>query len=202
MPLAPASRMRSDAALPAGVSCMSCAAAVSAPSDTARPARTVACQVRKVLGRELAAGHLAQIVVDVGGGDIVPAPAAAVGEQSVAAAAAFEAADDRAHLVLGHRLFLKLAGLAGVGEDDLPAGNGHLLAADGRQAEALVLGRVFLPAGRKKPRSISWAAAASTRSRTSPRSPRCQRITLRGRGRAAPNSSIRSCLSRSFGARK
>jgi hypothetical protein len=46
---------------------------------------------------------------------------------------------------------VELAGLAGIGEDDLPAGDGHLLAADGRQAEASVLGRVLLPAGPEEP---------------------------------------------------
>jgi hypothetical protein len=102
----------------------------------------------EVLGGELAAGHFAQVVVDVGGGDIVPAPAAPVGEQPVAAAAAsLEAADDRAHPVLGHRLFLELAGLAGIGEDDLPAGDSYVVAADSRQAKAPILGRVLLPAG-------------------------------------------------------
>jgi hypothetical protein len=102
----------------------------------------------EVLGGELAAGHLAQVVVDVAGGDIMPAPTAPVGEQPVAAAAAaLEASDDGAHLVFSYGLFLVSGGLAGIGKDDLPAGDGDVVPADGRQAEAPVLGRVLLPAG-------------------------------------------------------
>ena len=63
------------------------------------------------------------------------------------AAAALEASDDRAYLVLGHGLFLPLGALAGVGEDDVPARHRHVVAADGRQAEAPVLGRILLAAG-------------------------------------------------------
>ncbi len=101
----------------------------------------------EVLGRVVPVRHLAQVVVDVGRADVVPALPAAEGQQFVlgAAPAALELGHHRADLGVGHELLAVLGRLAGVVEHQLPAVAGDVLLADGGQPERAVLSRVLLP---------------------------------------------------------
>ena len=102
----------------------------------------------EVLGGELPAGDLAQVGVDVGRGHVVPAAAGPIGEQAVSVALApLEASHDRLDVGVHHGLLSLLGTLGEVVEHQLAAAAGHVLAADGGDAEGAVFRRVLLAAG-------------------------------------------------------
>src|SRR6185437_5220685 len=106
----------------------------------------------EVLGGVVAAGYLAEVIVDVRRGDVVPARPAPVDEQLVPAVPAPpQAPDDRAHLILGYRLFALLGPLGRILEHQLAMGKRDVLLPDGGQAEGAVLLRVLLAARPEEP---------------------------------------------------
>ena len=101
----------------------------------------------EVLGREVPARDLFDVVVDVGRLHVHPAPALAGGEQlGTAAPAALEGPHDGVHLGVDDGLDPALAALAHVIEGDDVVLDPHVVLANGRQAEALVLLGVALAA--------------------------------------------------------
>jgi hypothetical protein len=107
----------------------------------------------EVLGREVRAGDLAQVVVDVGGGHVVgSARAVAPGQELIATPVPpFQAPHDHAEPLVGNGLLALDAALGRVLERQLPAPAGDMLAADRGQAEGLVLGGVLLAPGPEEP---------------------------------------------------
>src|SRR5690349_10596085 len=106
----------------------------------------------EVLGGVVASGYLAEVVVDVRRGDVVPARPAPVDEQLVPAVPAPpQAPDDRAHLILGHRLLALLGPLGRILEHQLALAQRDVLLPDGGQAEGAVLLRVLLAARPEEP---------------------------------------------------
>src|SRR3954447_13079260 len=101
----------------------------------------------EVLGRELTAGDLTQVVVDVVALDVDPSTGFAKGKQLFATAApAFESAHELAHFLVCERLHALLAALGAVVERHDAGGAADVVAAHGRETVGLVLLGVLLAA--------------------------------------------------------
>ncbi len=101
----------------------------------------------EVLGADVQAGQVLEVLVDVRAVELVPAPLLVVGEQRVAfGRAGPQLPDDPAELRIGHRLDPLVAALGRVVEHDLAAGEADVLPAQRGQPEGAVVLRVALPA--------------------------------------------------------
>jgi hypothetical protein len=138
----------------------------------------------EVLGGELTARYLADVVVDVRRRDIMPASPGAVGQQlAPAAAPPLEAADDGAGLVLGDGLLPVLGALGRVVEYQLALGQVTCSFMIVASPNVPFSSAYSSPPGRKNPTGLSRTAAASTLSRVRPRPSRCRLTTSRTRQR-------------------
>src|SRR6185312_12406327 len=105
-----------------------------------------------------------------------------------------QAPDDRAHLILGYRLFALLGPLGRILEHQLAMVQRDVLLPDGGQAEGAVLLRVLLAARPEEPEIDQADRSRENPVPGQPRPSRWRQMTSRMRGSAAPKSRTRSCL--------